>query len=161
MAYRIQSAIRIDRAGPSGTISAMFLAVTAGYLVAALFAFCGIVSTCLFLTDIPPGTGPLEFVNSLVMASRPLAVASGVYLLTHLAMLLQRQNIVMTGMLQPAPPRTSSARAASERPVRQQATANHPPVTAQAPAARPAVGKQAQKPADNTNPEAMNFFRVD
>ncbi len=72
----------------------MFLAVILGYLVAALFAFCGIANICIFLSSAKQGMGAQHFIEELSLAAWPLAVAAIVYLLTQLAILLEQQSIV-------------------------------------------------------------------
>lgn len=72
----------------------MFLAVILGYLVAALFAFCGIANICMFLSSAKQGMGAQLFIGGLSLAAWPLAVAAIVYLLTQLAILLEQQGII-------------------------------------------------------------------
>lgn len=72
----------------------MFLAVIAGYLVAALFAFCGVYNIIDFLAHLEKSAGASVFVNGTAMAAWPLAVAAVVYILTRIAILLENQGII-------------------------------------------------------------------
>lgn len=72
----------------------MFLAVIMGYMVAAVFLFCGIANVIIYMQGIQQAMTATAFVNGLAMAMWPLAIAAAVFLLTQIAILLERQCIV-------------------------------------------------------------------
>ena len=78
----------------------MFLASIAGYLVAVLFAFCGIVNLATFLSEPEAITNHSDFTTGLVQAAWPLAVAVAVCLLTEIAGLLTKQSIMLSSLKQ-------------------------------------------------------------
>lgn len=75
-------------------MQAMFIAVIAGYVIAALFAFCGIFGIFFFLTGIQSGMDQLTFVRDLATSGWPLAAAAVIYLLTQIALMLERQGLL-------------------------------------------------------------------
>lgn len=88
----------------------MFLAVIMGYVVAAVFLFCGIANVIIYMQGIQQTMTATAFVNGLALAMWPLAIAAAVFLLTQIAILLERQCIVAENpAIAPAPvPATSS-----------------------------------------------------
>ena len=72
----------------------MFVAVIMGYVVTAIFAFCGIAATVIFLSDMSQISDKMEFITGICMAAWPLAVAAVVYLLTQISLLIERQGII-------------------------------------------------------------------
>lgn len=72
----------------------MLLAFIAGYLVSALFAFCGVVSTAYVFMNAEKGVGSQAFFSELALAAWPLAVSAVVYLLTRILYILAQQQIM-------------------------------------------------------------------
>lgn len=72
----------------------MFIAVIAGYVVAALLAFCGLFGIILFLTGEQEIAGQAAFIKEIALAAWPLAAGTVIYLLTQIALLLERQGIL-------------------------------------------------------------------
>lgn len=72
----------------------MFIAVIAGYVIAALLAFCGLFGIILFLTDEQQIAGQAAFIKEIALAAWPLAAGTVIYLLTQIALLLERQGIL-------------------------------------------------------------------
>ncbi len=95
----------------------MFIAVIAGYLVAALFAFCGLASIIIAISSMSQGMGAQLFLTGLCQAAWPLAVGVGIYLLTQIAIMLERQGIIISDMdEQEAPADKKSQDATPKRP---------------------------------------------
>lgn len=67
----------------------MFIAVIAGYVVAAVFAFCGVVQAVLFLQGCEHSMGTASFFHGLAVSLWPLAVACSIFLLTQIATMLE------------------------------------------------------------------------
>lgn len=150
----------------------MFLAAIAGYLVAVLFAFCGIVNIATFLSEPETITSHTEFTNGLVQAGWPLAVGVAVWLLTEIAGMLTRQSIVLGSLKQEEPTEhQDTQKKQPKRPAPLPASAYFDssstpatPVVTQAPA--PQVPMERKKPepvppTEKKKPEGLNFFRVD
>lgn len=95
----------------------MFVALIAGYLVATLFAFCGITSIYYFISELPQGAGVVVYVNGLVAAAWPLAVGVAVFLLTQIANLLEVQKIMALSQPVAEPQRPVSAKPKAKPPV--------------------------------------------
>lgn len=95
----------------------MFVALIAGYLVATLFAFCGIVNIYCFISELPQGAGAAVFSNGLVAAAWPLAVAAVVFLLTQIANLLEVQKIMALNAAVDKPVSPAPAKPAAKPPV--------------------------------------------
>lgn len=93
----------------------MFSAVIAGYLISALFVFCGFVNTYLYVSSIEQDMGVQNVMVGLCTAAWPLAVAVAVFLLTQMAILLERISIyaAMTPESTPAPKPVATGAAAS------------------------------------------------
>lgn len=95
----------------------MFIAVIAGYLVAALFAFCGLASIIIAISSMSQGMGAQLFLTGLCQAAWPLAVGVGIYLLTQIAIMLERQGIIISDMDDQETPADKKAKeAAPKRP---------------------------------------------
>ncbi|MBR2126556.1 MAG: hypothetical protein IJ943_07455 [Akkermansia sp.] len=153
----------------------MFIATIAGYLVATLFAFCGLVSIGHVLSDLSTIKSAAEFVNTLAVAAWPLAVAVVVYLLTQVASLLQRQGIMLSCVQPPLPaPVTKVKKPVPVRPAQpmaadyfQTAPAPEepvalPPRVPQPPTEEaPTPAAPARKNEVKETPNGLNFFRVD
>ena len=95
----------------------MFLAVIAGYLVAALFAFCGLYNVIVFLTNLEQTAGATAFVNGTALAAWPLAVAAVVYILTRIAILLENQEIISSDFAEQQRSHTEELRPQTKRPI--------------------------------------------
>ena len=149
----------------------MFLASIAGYLVAVLFAFCGIANLVTFLSEPEAITNQTEFTTGLVQASWPLAVGVTIYLLTGIAGLLTRQTIMLNSLKLDEP--TEKQEAANKQPKRPaplpsaayfDTSATPAPVAAPEPKTQlPTEPKKVvpPPPAKEKKPEGLNFFRVD
>lgn len=94
----------------------MFLAVIAGYLVAALFAFCGVYNIINFLAHLDKSAGASVFVNGTALAAWPLAVAAVVYILTRIAILLENQGIITADIVAQSNSITAAHLPMSKRP---------------------------------------------
>ncbi len=162
-------AIRIDSSRPSGKIKSMFIAVTVGYLIAVIFATCGAVSTAIFLTELSQQTSRQDFVLGLATAATPLAIASIVFLLAQILVILQRNNVLLNHIQQPTIPQPKAPTPTRRKKEEVQQTPENyfntenyaEPVTqVYSPVA---ADTTTPKPADNKNrqPESQNFFRVD
>ena len=149
----------------------MFIATIAGYLIATLFAFCGIVNIWHVFADSSTISTASDFVNTLAMAAWPLAVAVVVFMLTQMAGLLQKQNILLSCLSQtPATPiPASKAPQVNKRPIPQHQARDffnaEEPVTPAAPpkpsVAPPSRVTPAQQPTPENKQEGLNFFRID
>lgn len=156
----------------------MFIATIAGYLVATLFAFCGLVSIGHVLTDLSAIKSASEFVTTLAVAAWPLAVAVAIYLLTQIAGLLQRQGIMLSCVqtLQPPQPApVAKVKKPAPVPPAQPAAADYfqaapvqaPPMppspsVPQPPAEEsPAPLPPARQKEVKETPNGLNFFRID
>lgn len=155
----------------------MFAAVLAGYLIATMFAFCGLVSTFSYLSGLTPQNDAAAIVNGLALAAWPLAVAALLFIASCLATRLQTLTILLTcrqtspepapiNKKHPAKPQqlhpegtyfrapqvqqknqTSHQKADNENPV----TEPHPDI----PAASP-----SSSPSGQTNDSSLSYFRI-
>ncbi len=94
----------------------MFLAVIMGYVVSAVFLFCGIANTVIYLQGLNPSMTAPDFVNGLALAMWPLAIAAVIYILTQMAILIERQCIITENpplAQSPALPKGKSTRPAA------------------------------------------------
>lgn len=91
----------------------MSLAVIMGYVVAAVFLFCGIANTVIYMQHIQQTMTASAFVNGLAISMWPLALAAIVYLLTQIAILLERQCIVAENPPVPQAPAPSPSQPVS------------------------------------------------
>lgn len=156
----------------------MFIATIAGYLVATLFAFCGLVCLGHVLSDLSAIKSASEFVTTLAVAAWPLAVAVAIYLLTQIAGLLQRQGIMLSCVqtLQPPQPApVAKVKKPAPVPPAQPAAADYfqaapapeepvalPPRVPQPPTEEaPTPAAPARKNEVKETPNGLNFFRVD
>lgn len=149
----------------------MFLASIAGYLVAVLFAFCGIVNLATFLSEPEAITNHSDFTTGLVQAAWPLAVAVAICLLTEIAGLLTRQSIMLSSLKQDETTEKQDApKKQPKRPAPLPSTAyfdsSATPAPVAAPEPKPQVPTERRKavpppPTEEKKPEGLNFFRVD
>ena len=94
----------------------MFAAVIAGYLVSALFVFCGLVNTCIFISNIEQDMGVQAAMSGLCVAAWPIAVATAIFLLTQIAVQLERMGILSTAQAEiPELPDSQTATPATKR----------------------------------------------
>ena len=150
----------------------MLIASIAGYLVAVLFGFCGIVNIASFLSEPEAITSHSEFTTGLVMAAWPLAVAVVVFLLTEIAGLLTRQSIMLSSLKQEEPAeKQETEKKQLKRPAPLPASAYFDssatpaaPVVAHNPTPQVPMERKHAAPAppkEEPKPEGLNFFRVD
>lgn len=110
------AAFSIDFALFPDIIASMFLAVIMGYVVSAVFLFCGIANTVIYLQGLNPSMTAPDFVNGLALAMWPLAIAAVIYILTQMAILIERQCIITENpplAQSPALPKGKSTRPAA------------------------------------------------
>lgn len=160
----------------------MFLAVVAGYVVSALFAFCGIANAIFFLQEMDQSAGYPAFLSGLAVHLWPLAVGCALFLLVQIAIQIEKQNLLtMEATFQMAQAKNNpppSSRSLPKKRPEPSLQPDHPaplsaPVHAQvpgsAPAASPAVDpslprEKKDPPSSRSLPDGskkLNFFRVD
>lgn len=148
----------------------MFIAVIAGRVIAALFAFCGIVNIISYAGTVTRSMGYFKFIEDLAGAAWPLAAAATVWILVEL--LLQLEKLVMLNeaasvpMAMPRKSKSTPAPAPANGGVRKSEAApsyfNAPaqPEPQETPAPAPAqeipAPAPAPKPADQ---EGGSFFK--
>lgn len=129
----------------------MFLAVIMGYIVAALFSFCGIANAVYFLQTIYPEMGYEAFLSGLAFALWPLAVGTASFLLVQIAILIEKQCILTEA-------RQNAATPSSFTPKPPQSPAPLPKKAGDQVRTEKAAsesGKEGKKPQDD-----LSFFRV-
>lgn len=153
----------------------MFLAVVSGYVVSALFAFCGIANAFFFLQGVEQSAGYPTFLSGLAVHLWPLAVGCALFLLVQIAIQIEKQNLLtMEATFQMAqakantPP--SSSRSLPKKRPEPSLPPDHPaPVPASVPVASPTVDSSLPKEKKDPPPsqslsddsKKLNFFRVD
>ncbi|MBQ2380216.1 MAG: hypothetical protein II295_07485 [Akkermansia sp.] len=132
----------------------MFAAVIAGYLVSALFVFCGLVNTCIFISNIEQDMGVQAAMSGLCISAWPIAVATAIFLLTQIAVQLERMGILSTAQAEiPELPTSQKTDATPQRfstmpplPTGSYFRADTPVVEPKAPTRTPAPEPEAQAP---------------
>ncbi len=163
----------------------MFFSVIAAYVLAAVFAFCGVVNTVGYVMEAQREMGYSLFIEGLVVELWPFAVSVILILLTQIACKLERWMLLWT-MAQGSAPRSAPTKPtpSAPRPAAAPVPAGPvvpvtPPVMQDAPPApqpppapsRPEAGQTAiplpPKPAPvqgkqaATGQEGLNFFKLD
>lgn len=156
-----RTSLELDRARLSGKIGdVMRPAVITGYIVASAFALCGLVNSVQFCLYGRHGTVGF-FVNGLLIAIQPLAMASIIFLLAQILVRMGQQHSSNAGgssrnrpsAAKAAPARVkqdSSQHRMPERyfPIREDSPIDNPPVT---------------NPDEDASPESkedLHFFKL-
>lgn len=149
----------------------MYIAVIFGRVVAALFAFCGVVNIITVVGAMTRTMGYSNFIHGLAEAAWPLAVGITIWILVEA--ILHLEKLVFHADTAAVP--VTLPRKKQKAPAKQAAAPtyfNAPPVTqpvaapaghAPAPAAAPAAEAEAPKPSVEPLPknDGMKFFKVD
>lgn len=149
----------------------MYIAVIFGRVVAALFAFCGVVNIITVVGEMTRTMGYSNFIHGLAEEAWPLAVGITIWILVEA--ILHLEKLVFHADTAAVP--VTLPRKKQKAPAKQAAAPtyfNAPPVTqpvaapaghAPAPAAAPAAEAEAPKPSVEPLPkdDGMKFFKVD
>ncbi len=162
----------------------MFLAVIAGYVIAASLAFCGVVNLYAYISEADRGMGYTVFLAGLVVQLWPLAASVCILLLIQLASFAEKIHIYqkMMGLAPaddaPLPPVRPKRKPAAEdeggffrthgspAPKAEAGWTPPPPPAAAAGAASP--GKKAETPAaagpapaPKSEKAGLSYFKLD
>ncbi len=75
----------------------MFFSVIAAYVIAAAFAFCGVINMITCISNATKDMGYPAFIAGLAIAMWPLAVAMALVMLVQIACLIER--LIINGMM--------------------------------------------------------------
>ena len=133
----------------------MFAAVLAGYLIATLFAFCGLVSTFSYLSSLTPQNDTTAIVNGLALAAWPLAVAALLFISATLAARLQTLTLLLACIQ--TSPESSPVKQKKPQPPQQQPEGTYfrsPQVQPKNKPSHQKDGQESTPPASHTDTQA-------
>ena len=149
----------------------MYIAVIVGRVVAALFAFCGVVNILAYAGGVTKAMGYMNFIRGLAEAAWPLAAGITIWILVEAVLHLEKLVFHADSAAIPvAVPRKKPK--AAKQPAGTPTYFNAPPVShpepasAKAdmrPAAAPTPAAEPEKPAEKPIPkdDGMKYFKVD
>ncbi len=134
----------------------MFFSVIAAYVIATAFAFCGVVKIAGCLMESEQGMGSFLFIENLVIAMWPLAVAMGLVMLVQIATQLERWRLLWTMAQAPAStgskPAPAKATTAPAKPASPAAPAAPSPFSSHLAAVTPPILREESTPAKSPAP---------
>ena len=149
----------------------MYIAVIVGRVVAALFAFCGVVNILAYAGGVTKAMGYMNFIHGLAEAAWPLAVGITIWILVEAVLHLEKLVFHADSSAVPVTVPRKKPKPAKQ-PAGTPTYFNAPPVSqpepapAKAdmrPATAPAPAPEPEKPAEKPIPkdDGMKYFKVD
>ena len=152
----------------------MYIAVIVGRVVAALFAFCGVVNILVYAGGVTKAMGYMHFIGGLAEAAWPLAVGITIWILVEAILHLEKLVFHADSNAIPVTIPRKKPKAAKQQggtptyfnappvsqPVASPAKADMKPAAAPAPSPAAEAGEiPAAKPAPQD--DGMKYFKVD